>query len=112
MAVGRTMSYSFSFDLNNAIASALQKIDANLVTFAKVYPHDTTLDNVYPPRKLGSHPKGSNVGWTTGFWPGMIWLAYERTGDGKYRAAGEQHIQRPWLFVFTFVRRTLAIDRQ
>jgi unsaturated chondroitin disaccharide hydrolase len=94
MAVGRTMSYSFSFDLNNAIASALQKIDANLVTFAKVYPHDTTLDNVYPPRKLGSHPKGSNVGWTTGFWPGMIWLAYERTGDGKYRAAGEQHIQR------------------
>jgi unsaturated chondroitin disaccharide hydrolase len=88
------MSYSSSFDLDQAIASALQKIDANLVTFAEAYPHDTTLGNVYPPRKLGPYPEGSNVGWTTGFWPGMIWLAYERTGDSKYREAGELHVQR------------------
>ena len=88
------MSHSFSFDLDGAIASALQKIDANLVTFAEAYPHDTTLGNVYLPRKLGPYPQGSNVGWTTGFWPGMIWLAYERTGDSKYLEAGELHVQR------------------
>jgi len=78
----------------HAIASALRTIDANLVTFADAYPHDTTVRNVYPPRQYGAYPEGSNVGWTTGFWPGMIWLAYELTGDAQYRRAGQVHIQR------------------
>ena len=49
------MSHSFSFDLDGAIALALQKIDANLVMFAEAYPHDTTLGNIYAPRKLGPY---------------------------------------------------------
>ena len=30
-----------------------------------------------------------NVEWTPGFWVGMLWLAYEHTGDRKYRDLAE-----------------------
>ncbi len=35
----------------------------------------------------GGQPEGANVGWTTSFWPGMLWLAYELTGDEAYLRA-------------------------
>ena len=34
------------------------------------------------------HPKGENAGvdgWTHGFWPGMMWLMYIKTGDEMYK---------------------------
>lgn len=89
--------------IQRAIQAALEIIDANLATFAQVYPDDVTVQGIYPPRKpfdaagVGLDPhhaiaEGANWGWTTGFWPGMIWLAYELTGETRYRVAGEQHI--------------------
>ncbi|MBN1311528.1 MAG: glycoside hydrolase family 88 protein [Anaerolineae bacterium] len=84
-----------SNDLTGAVAAALQKVTANLATFSDVYPHDHTVHNIYPPRKrVDGYPAGSNVGWTTGFWPGMLWLAYELTGSPDYRQAGLMHIER------------------
>ena len=80
--------------LNFALARALDTIDANMITFAELYPDDATMGNVYLPRKPlnTSMADGANWGWTTGFLPGMIWLAYELTGAAKYRKAGEQQI--------------------
>jgi len=34
-----------------------------------------------------------NTDWTTGFWTGMLWLAYEVTGDDKYRRAAEVQVE-------------------
>lgn len=85
-------AFSHPFDVRSAIGCALKKIDKNLVTFAHPYPEDTTLCNVYYPRRRDNYPDGSNLGWTTSFWPGMLWLAYELTGDAKYRKAAEAHI--------------------
>lgn len=31
-------------------------------------------------------------GWNTGFWSGMLWLAYELSGNEKFRKAAETHI--------------------
>jgi unsaturated chondroitin disaccharide hydrolase len=82
-------------EVTDAIAAALKKIAANLTTFADVYPHDHTSENVYLPRQAANgYAEGCNVGWTTGFWPGMLWLAYELTDAAEYRRAGLQQAQR------------------
>src|SRR5688500_12684827 len=69
-----------------AIAAALRTVDANIETFGDRYPADTTAGNRYPPRPpAAGQPQGANVGWTTSFWPGMLWLAHDLTGDERYR---------------------------
>jgi unsaturated chondroitin disaccharide hydrolase len=84
-----------TLEITGAIAAALKKIWANLTTFADVYPHDYTTHNVYLPRQaMNGHSAGSNVGWTTGFWPGLMWLAYELSGKLEYRQAGMLQAQR------------------
>ena len=35
------------------------------------------------------YPPIDNTDWTTGFWTGEIWLAYEFSGDERLRKAGE-----------------------
>lgn len=50
------------------------------------FPSEYTENLTYNPVK--------NVwGWTTGFWTGMIWLAYEYTGDDKYKLVGGDHVK-------------------
>ncbi len=70
-----------------AIKSALTTIDANLERFSSDFPEDTTENGVYPLRSRDGFPDGANVGWTTSFWPGMLWLAFESTGEERYRQA-------------------------
>lgn len=36
----------------------------------------------------GIYAESENNEWTNGFWPGQIWLAYQRTGDPVLRYAG------------------------
>lgn len=82
-----------SLGAQQAAECALQTIRTNLITFADRYPADTTTGNVYCPRQArNGFDEGANYGWTTGFWPGVLWLAYELTGDKGYRRSGEQHI--------------------
>ncbi|HEU4326143.1 MAG TPA: glycoside hydrolase family 88 protein [Roseiflexaceae bacterium] len=82
-----------SVDLQRALRCALETIDGNLAVFADRYPDDTTVRNIYRPRTRAGLAEGANVGWTTAFWPGMLWLAYELTGDETYRRAGERHVR-------------------
>ena len=77
-----------------AVAAALRTIDANLAEFGDRYPGDTTVrgSDRLRPAALGL-PEGSNLGWTTSFWPGMLWLAYDLTDDARYRDAAASHVR-------------------
>lgn len=71
-----------------AIAAALATIRRNLARFGDSYPDDTTAGGRYPLRPAGHGiGEGGNRGWTTSFWPGMQWLAWELSGQEEFRAA-------------------------
>lgn len=79
-------------DTGAAIAVALATIRRNIARFGDSYPDDTTADGRYLLRPAtGGVPEGDNRGWTTGFWPGMQWLAWELTGQEEFRDAAVRH---------------------
>src|SRR4051794_26466844 len=76
-----------------AVAAALATVRENIRAFGDRYPADTTTDGVYPLRPAGAgQPEGANVGWTTSFWPGVLWLAHDLTGDEVFRDAALSHV--------------------
>ncbi len=83
-----------TLDAKQAVQRALQTIDTNLITFGDRFPDDTTIGNVYTLRRArNGFDEGGNFGWTTSFWPGMLWLAYDLTGSDVYRRGAERYIQ-------------------
>jgi unsaturated chondroitin disaccharide hydrolase len=75
-----------------ATAAALATVRRNSTTFGAGYPDDTTTDGRYLPRPAaGGFPLGGNRGWTTSFFNGMEWLAWEVTGDETFRDAALDH---------------------
>ena len=72
-------------DCQNAIAFILSKIDQNIDTFTYKFPAPASVNNVYPAI--------DNTDWTASFWTGMLWLAYEVTGDEKYRKVAEIQLE-------------------
>ncbi len=58
-----------------ALEYALSVIRKSLDTFTEKYPH-VSVNNVYPPEE--------NWLWTSSFYPGMCYLAYDLTGDKEY----------------------------
>lgn len=59
-----------------AIRNSLLKIDANLDKYTDKFPSPSSVGLIYEPIE--------NIEWTSGFWTGQLWLAYELTGDEKY----------------------------
>ena len=48
---------------------AVSLVRENRKTFTEYFPDSNSRDQFYP--------QSENVEWTTGFWTGEIWLAYE-----------------------------------
>ena len=72
--------------LEYALGEAIKKIDYALPTFTDRFPSHNSTNNVYTPVKNDS-------GWNTGFWTGILWHAYELTGDAKYRDVANSQIE-------------------
>lgn len=72
--------------LESAIKEAVKKIDRLIEEMGDNFPNTHSEDNVYPVVK-------NDMGWQQGFWCGMLWLAYEITGEQKYRAKAETLIE-------------------
>jgi len=73
----------------------LKAIDANIAYFGNRFPDAACRDGLYPII--------DNTEWTTSFWTGQLWLAWEWTNDARYRALAEQHID-------DFARRIVLRD--
>jgi len=75
-----------------ALDAALQTVQRNITLHGDAYPDDTTRGDRYQIRPaIPGFPVGANRGWTTSFWVGQQWLAWELTGDEQYRAAAQRH---------------------
>ena len=61
-----------------------EKVRNNINAFKDLYPAPASVNNVYP--LIENHE------WTTSFWPGMLWLAWETTGDKIFREAAQERI--------------------
>lgn len=55
-----------------ALDKAAAQVRLNLPKYTKRCQKHSSVDGVYP--------ACGNTDWTCGFWPGEVWLAYERTG--------------------------------
>ena len=71
--------------LEFALEKALEKIDGAIPTFIDRFPSHSSVDNVYSAVKNDS-------GWNTGFWTGILWHAYELTGEEKYKTVATLQI--------------------
>lgn len=76
-----------------AVDSALTTLQQLDEQFGTRYPDDVTVNGVYPLREAQfGEPEGGNTEWTTGFVPGMFWVAGDLTGDATWFDAGRRHL--------------------
>lgn len=68
-----------------AMEQAVAIVRANLEKFTTKFQSSNSFEGFYEPTE--------NVEWTTGFWTGVIWLAYEYTGDVVFKEAGEIQVE-------------------
>ncbi len=66
-------------EMREAMEFAVAQVERNLPEFTDKFPGANSFDNFYKP--------GPNLNWTTGFWTGEIWLAYENAKDQDQKAA-------------------------
>lgn len=71
-------------EVKTAIEKVIKQIDANMNYFKDKFPYSATKNNIYPIIE--------NIEQTDGFWIGLLWLAYEYTGDNKYRELAEKNV--------------------
>lgn len=57
------------------------------------FPHGWTVGNVYALRDLHGQPLGSNVGWSSGFWTGLLLMAEHALDRPMYRPVTDIHIK-------------------
>lgn len=69
--------------LENALENALSKIKSAIPAYSDGFPEAASIDGIYG-------KQNNDAGWTQSFWTGMLWLAYEFTGDDIYIDTAEK----------------------
>ncbi len=65
-------------EAEKALDTAIAIVRQNLPMFTHRCQNHSSVNDVYPACE--------NDQWTCGFWPGEVWLAYERTGEDAFRS--------------------------
>jgi len=71
--------------LETALNQAVDIVRSNLEEFTNQFQSSNSLNQVYEPTE--------NVEWTTGFWTGEIWLAYEKAREVGLKEAADIHVE-------------------
>lgn len=66
-------------ELQKAVQAAIRQTDSCLPRFAEQFKFIYTEDGFYR--------EAENQQWTNGFWTGELWLAYEHTGEERFKEA-------------------------
>ncbi len=72
-------------EVKKAMDIAVNQIGSDLDQFTDAFKINGTTNNFYEP--------SINRSWTSGFWTGQIWLAYEWTKDERYKKAAEVQVE-------------------
>lgn len=82
-----------------ALNEVFGQVDINLDLFFDQFPQSATINNRYDLNTHTATPgdpewekPGDNVGWTTSFWTGILWVAYEKTGKETYLSAANAQV--------------------
>lgn len=70
-------------EIKKGLDIVIKIIDENLDRYTNKFPSACTTNLKYRVK--------DNDDWTNGFWTGMLWLAYEYTGDEKYKRVAQIH---------------------
>lgn len=71
--------------IENALAEALKIVDRNMIRIGENFTQDES--------ENGRYILAGNIRWTAGFLTGVLWIAYELTGEQKYRELAEKHVE-------------------
>ncbi len=85
-------------EAGSALDRAVEQARADLPLYAGKCRNHSSVGGIYPACK--------NDQWTCGFWPGELWLAWERTGEDRFRDAAME-------LVGSFdrrIRKKIAVD--
>ncbi len=77
--------HAFSDDMASARNHVLTLIRRHLIEFGDKFPAEAAVD--------GRYPLTENVEWTTSFWTGQLWLAWEMSGEEVFRDMAEKHVR-------------------
>lgn len=72
-------------EVKQAMEVAINQIGSDLGQFTHAFKINGTTNNFYSP--------SINRSWTSGFWTGQIWLAYEWTKDERFKKAAEIQVE-------------------
>ncbi|MGT3969766.1 glycoside hydrolase family 88 protein [Klebsiella grimontii] len=75
----------FREEMKRAREDALELIGRHLTEFGEQFPAETCVEGYYPLTE--------NVEWTTSFWTGQLWLAWEMSGEDKFRQMAEKNVR-------------------
>jgi unsaturated chondroitin disaccharide hydrolase len=72
-------------ECQEAMDFTVKQVKENLKDFTYSFKKAYSEDGFYQPTE--------NVNWTTGFWTGQVWLAYEWSQDKAFEEAGKVHVE-------------------
>ncbi|MFI3254115.1 MAG: glycoside hydrolase family 88 protein [Eubacteriales bacterium] len=73
-----------SDEVATALKVAVSQVERNIPDYSSQFKACVSVNGVYP--------KTENVDWTTGFWTGEIWLAYEESGNEALKTAALEQV--------------------